>query len=121
MENNNGKKLVITGFVLGIVSCAISYVGSGEYAGLVSSIVGIVLGIVGLVLTIKGKKALAAIGQKSGLAVAGMILSIVGIVLSAISLIACTLCVVCFASALNDPTLQSSVKEALESATITIG
>lgn len=120
MENNNGKKLVITGFVLGIVSCAISYVGSGEYAGLVSSIVGIVLGIVGLVLTIKGK-ALAEIGQKSGLAVAGMILSIIGIVLSAISLIACTLCVVCFASALNNPSLQSTVKEAIESATITIG
>ncbi|MBQ6412304.1 MAG: DUF4190 domain-containing protein [Ruminococcus sp.] len=87
MEQQGKKGFAIASLVLGIVGCVI------PWYGVVYGIIGIVCAVVGLVFAIMAKKSYNAIGQKNGMATAGMILSIVGIVLSVIGLIVCGVCV----------------------------
>ena len=93
MENNTQKKTqtsAIVALVCGIVSIVACWI---PYFNLVS----LILGIVGIVFGVKGRKEAPA--GKTGMATAGMVCSIIGTALSAIGFISCTLCVVCFGTA----------------------
>ena len=87
MEQQGKKGFAIAAMVLGIISCVFAWFG------LVSGIISLVLAVVGLVLAIQARKSYAALGQKNGMATAGLVLSIIGIVLSVIGVIACGICV----------------------------
>ena len=93
MEQQGKKGLAIASMILGIVACVIAW------WGLVCGIIAIVCAIVGLVLAIKAQKSYKALGQKNGMATAGLILSIVGLVLSIIGTIVCGICVIAAANA----------------------
>lgn len=88
MEQQQGKKgFAIAAMVLGIIACVFAWFG------LVSGIISLVIAVVGLVLAIQARKSYAALGQKNGMATAGLVLSIIGIVLSCIGIVACGICV----------------------------
>lgn len=88
MEQQQGKKgFAIAAMVLGIIACVFAWFG------LVSGIISLIIAVVGLVLAIMARKSYAAIGQKNGMATAGLVLSIIGIVLSCIGIVACGICV----------------------------
>lgn len=87
MEQQGKKGFAIAAMVLGIISCVFAWFG------LASGIVSLVLAIVGLILAIMARKSYAELGQKNGMATAGLVLSIIGIVLSVIGIIACGVCV----------------------------
>ncbi|MBQ3284669.1 MAG: DUF4190 domain-containing protein [Ruminococcus sp.] len=111
MEQQGKKGLAIAGLIFGIAACVCCWAGYGAIAG-------IVCGIVGLILSILAKKSFTAIGQKSGMATAGLILSIVGLVLSVVMLIACVICVAAGSAAAdeiaNNPELQNEIASALD-------
>ena len=117
MEQQGKKGLAIASLVLGIAACVISW------WGLVLGIIGIVCAIVGLILAINAQKSYKALGQKNGIATAGLILSIIGLVLSIIGVVVsvigfftCTVCACAASKALQDPSVQSSLANALSSA-----
>lgn len=96
MEQQQGKKgFAIAAMVLGIIACVFAWFG------LVSGIISLIIAVVGLVLAIQARKSYAAIGQKNGMATAGLVLSIIGIVLSCIGIIACGVCVCIAKQAVN--------------------
>jgi len=78
----------IAGLVLGIIAC------SGIIPGLNVLTVYFALpaGIVGIILSILGKKKLAAAGQPTNVATAGLVLSIIGTILAGIGLVCVCLC-----------------------------
>ena len=88
MEQQSKKGLAIAGLVFGICALASSW----------SGYVGIICGIVGLILSIIAMKSYKDLGQKSGMATAGLVLSIIGLVLSIILLVTC----VCATKAIAD-------------------
>lgn len=110
MEQQGKKGLAIAGLVFGIVSLCAAWFGYGAIAGIIT-------GIVGIVLSVLAKKSYTAIGQKNGMATAGLILSIIGLVLSVIMFIACVICVAAGTAAAdqlaNDPELQNQLSSAL--------
>lgn len=114
MEQQGKKGLAIASMILGIVACVVSW------WGIVSGIIGIVCAIVGLILAIKAQKSYKAIGQKNGMATAGLILSIIGLILSIIGTIVCGIALAAGTAVAdqlaNDPELQSQIASALEGA-----
>lgn len=110
MEQQGKKGLAIAGLIFGIVSLCAAWFGYGAIAGIIA-------GIVGIVLSVLAKKSYTEIGQKSGMATAGLILSIIGLVLSVILFIACVICVAAGTAAAdqlaNDPELQNQLSSAL--------
>ena len=100
MEQQGKKGLAIAAMVLGIVSCVLAWV-------YMVNIAAIITGAVGLVLAILANKSYKAIGQKNGMATAGLVLSIIGLVISLIGFFACTICVCCTSQA-----IQSAVDDA---------
>ena len=107
MEQQGKKGLAIAGLILGIASLCAAWFGYGAIAG-------IACGIAGIILSVLAKKSYTAIGQKSGMATAGLVLSIIGLILSIIMFIVC----VCVAGAAtqvaNDPEFQSQLTSALD-------
>ena len=101
MEQQGKKGLAIAALVLGIVACVIAW------WGLVYGIIGIVCAIVGIVLAIMAQKSFKAIGQKNGMATAGLILSIIGLILAIIGTIACGVCVAAVNEVSNNPELYA--------------
>ena len=97
MEQQGKKAFAIVALVLGIVSCVI------PWWGLAYGIIALICAIVGLVMAILAQKSFKAIGQKSGMATAGLILSIIGIVLSIIGIIACGICIAAANEIANNP------------------
>ena len=90
-----GKKgMAITAMVLGIVSCVLAW-----FYGV--NAIALVTGVVGLILAIVAVKSYKDLGQKSGLATAGLVLSIVGTALAAIGFFTCTVCVCCAAKSVT--------------------
>ncbi len=90
-----GKKgLAIAAMVLGIVSCVLAW-----FYGI--NAIALVTGIVGLILAILAMKSYKDLGQKNGIATAGLVLSIIGTVLAAIGFFACTVCVCCAAKSVT--------------------
>ena len=115
MEQQGKKPLAIVALILGIVACVISW------WGLIPGILGIVCAIVGLVLAIMAQKSYKAIGQKSGMATAGLVLSIIGLILSIIGLvlsivgtIVCGIVLAAGSAIANDPETQRQISSALE-------
>lgn len=108
MEQQGKKGLAIASLILGIVACVIAW------WGLVSGIIGIICAIVGLILAINAQKSYKALGQKNGMATAGLILSIVGLVLSIIGTIVCGVLVAAGTKIANDPQTQQYISSALE-------
>ena len=107
MEQQGKKGLAITGVILGIASLCAAWFGYGAIAG-------IACGIAGIILSVLAKKSYTAIGQKSGMATAGLVLSIIGLILSVVMFIVCV-CVAGKASQIaNDPQFQSQLSSALE-------
>lgn len=110
MEQQGKKGLAIAGLILGIASLCTAWFGYGALAG-------IACGIIGIILSVLAKKSYTAIGQKSGMATAGLILSIIGLVLSIIMFIACVICATVAGTAANeianDPELQKQISSAL--------
>ncbi len=84
-----GKGKIIAGFVLGIIGIVFGIL-SGYF-----SIVGLPVAIVGLVLSVAGGKEARNAGEKSGLAVAGLVLGIIAVVFTAIAFFTCGLCIIC--------------------------
>ena len=109
MEQQGKKGLAITGLILGIAACVCCWAGYGAIAG-------IVCGIVGLILSINAKKSYTAIGQKSGMATAGLILSIIGLILSVIMLIACVICIGAANEISSNPDALNQLASALDEA-----
>ena len=107
MEQQGKKPLAIVALILGIVACVISW------WGLIPGILGIVCAIVGLVLAIMAQKSYKAIGQKSGMATAGLVLSIIGLILSIIGTIACGICYAAANEVANNPEAQKELANAL--------
>ena len=95
MEQQGKKGLAIAALVLGIVSCVLAWFYT-------VNIVAIVTGVVGLVLAIIAGKSYKEIGQKNGLATAGLVLSIIGLALAVIGFFTCTVCVCCANQAIVD-------------------
>ena len=108
MEQQGKKGLAIASLVLGIAACVISW------WGLVLGIIGIVCAIVGLILAINAQKSYKALGQKNGIATAGLILSIIGLVLSIIGTIVCGIVLAAGTAVANDPETQRQISSALE-------
>ena len=112
MEQQGKKGLAIASLVLGIVACVISW------WGLVLGIIGIVCAVVGLILAINAQKSYKALGQKNGIATAGLVLSIIGLVLSIIGTIVCGI-VLAAGNAVanelaNDPNALNELSSALD-------
>ncbi len=108
MEQQGKKGLAIASLILGIVACVIAW------WGLVSGIIGIICAIVGLILAINAQKSYKALGQKSGIATAGLILSIIGLVLSIVGTIVCGIVLAAGSAIANDPETQRQISSALE-------
>lgn len=104
MEQQGKKGFAITSLVLGIVSIILAW-----FYGI--NILGIVTGAAGLVFAILAGKSYKAIGQKNGIATAGLVLSIIGLALSIIGFFACTVCVCCTAQAINDAAASGDLQE----------
>lgn len=101
----NTKTLAIVGLILGIVTIVASWFWIGCF-------IAIVTGIVGIILNAKAKKGLQANGEKTAMAVVGLILSIVGLVCGVIMSIvyACTACAAAaLTQAASDGTLESAL------------
>lgn len=111
MEQQGKKGLAIAGLIFGIVSLCAAWFGYGAIAGIVA-------GIVGIILSVLASKSYKAIGQKSGMATAGLILSIIGLVLSVIMFVACVICVAAGTAAAdelaNNPDAWNELSSALE-------
>jgi uncharacterized membrane protein HdeD (DUF308 family) len=76
--------MAVAALVLGIASCV-----SAMLAGtLVMGILGIAAGIVAIILGSKAKK----LGDKPGMATAGLVLGIIGLVLSGLFTLVCAIC-----------------------------
>lgn len=88
-QGDPSKGLAIGSLVCGIISVVFFWIPWVDILTLILGIVAIVLAVVA------GKK--APIGQKSGMAVAGLILGIIGVVLSTISFVTCVACYGCAA------------------------
>ena len=110
MEQQGKKGLAIASMVLGIVACVIAW------WGLAYGIIGIVCAIVGLVLAILAQKSYKAIGQKNGMATAGLILSIIGLVLAIIGTIACGICIAAATDLANNPEAMDQLSNGISSA-----
>ena len=112
MEQQGKKGLAIASLVLGIAACVISW------WGLVLGIIGIVCAIVGLILAINAQKSYKALGQKNGIATAGLILSIIGLVLSIIGTIVCGVLLAAGSAVANqianDPEVANQLSSALD-------
>lgn len=94
MEPQGKKGLAIAAMVLGIVSCVLAWI-------YMVNIAAIITGGVGLVLAIMANNSYKAIGQKNGMATAGLVLSIIGLAIGLIGFFACTICVCCTSQAVN--------------------
>lgn len=94
MEQQGKKGLAIAALVLGIVSIVLAWF-------YMVNIVAVVAGVVGLVLAIMAGKSYKELGQKNGMATAGLVLSIIGLAFSLIGFFVCTVCVCCAANAVN--------------------
>ena len=105
MEQQGKKGLAIASLVLGIVACVISW------WGLVLGIIGIICAVIGLILAINAQKSYKALGQKNGIATAGLILSIIGTIVCGIVLAAGTAAANELA---NDPELMNQLSSALD-------
>lgn len=114
MEQQGKKGLAIAALILGIVACIIAW------WGLVSGIIGIICAIVGLVLAINAQKSYKALGQKSGIATAGLVLSIIGLILSIIGTIVCGILYAAGTAVANDPELMNQLSSALDQASSSI-
>lgn len=101
----NAKTFAIVGLVLGIVTLVASWFWIGCF-------IAIATGIVGIIFSAKGKKGLQANGEKSALAVVGLILSIVGLVCGVIMSIVYA-CTACAAAALSQAAADGSLESAL--------
>ena len=88
MEQQGKKGFAIASLVLGIVSVVLAWF-------YMVNIAAIITGAVGLVLAVLASKSYKAIGEKNGLATAGLVLSIIGLALSVIGFFSCTVCVCC--------------------------
>lgn len=107
MEQQGKKGFAIASMILGIASCVLAW------WGIAFGVISLVCAVVGLILAIQAKKSYTAIGQKNGMATAGLILSIIGIVLSIIGIIACGVCVAAANKIANDPETMNSINSAL--------
>ncbi len=77
--------MAVASLVLGIVSLVFMFIpGIGSIAP--------ILAIIGIVLSVLGKKQLAATGQPTGVATAGLVCSIIGLVISGIFTLICAGC-----------------------------
>ena len=92
------KGLTIGGFVCGLAGLVLSFFGG------IASILALPIAIVGLVLSVMGGKKYKAVGEKNGLATAGLVIGIIAVSLSAISFFTCGICVL-VAAGLGTPTL----------------
>lgn len=99
MEQQGKKGFAIAALVLGIVSIVLAW-----FYGI--NVLGIITGAVGLVLAILANKSYKAIGQKNGMATAGLVLSIIGLALALIGFFTCTVCVCCTAQAINSTSVS---------------
>ena len=108
MEQQGKKGLAIASLILGIVACVIAW------WGIAFGIIGIICAIVGLILAINAQKSYKALGQKSGMATAGLFLSIVGLVLSIIGTIVCGIVLAAGTAVANDPETQRQISSALQ-------
>ena len=117
MEQQGKKGLAIAGLIFGIAACVCCWAGYGAIAG-------IVCGILGIVFSVLAKKSYTALGQKSGMATAGLILGIVGLILSIIMLIACVICVAAGTAAADElaknPEALNELSSALDQASSAI-
>lgn len=95
MEQQGKKGFAIAALVLGIVAICLAFIPYWGIAGLVA-------GVVGLVLAILAGKSYKAIGEKNGMATAGLVLSIIGLALAVIGFFACTVCVCCANQAIQN-------------------
>ena len=95
MEQQGKKGLAVAALVLGIVSCVLAWF-------YMLNILALVTGLVGLILAVLAGKSYKALGQKNGLATAGLVLSIIGLALAAIGFLTCTVCVCCAQQAIVD-------------------
>ena len=108
MEQQGKKGLAIASLILGIVACVIAW------WGIAFGIIGIICAIVSLILAINAQKSYKALGQKSGMATAGLFLSIVGLVLSIIGTIVCGIVLAAGTAVANDPETQRQISSALQ-------
>ena len=108
MEQQGKKGLAIASLILGIAACVIAW------WGIAFGIIGIICAIVGLILAINAQKSYKALGQKSGIATAGLILSIIGLVLSIVGTIVCGIVLAAGSAIANDPETQRQISSALE-------
>ena len=95
MEQQGKKGLAIAALVLGIVSCVLAWFYGVNAVALVTA-------IVGLILAILANKSYKELGQKNGIATAGLVLSIIGLALAVIGFLTCTVCVCCSAQAIQN-------------------
>ncbi len=110
MEQQQGKKgFAIASLVLGIVACVISW------WGLVLGIIGIICAVIGLILAIQAQKSYKAIGQKNGVATAGLVLSIIGLILSIIGTIACGIVCAAGTAIANDSRIANQLLDQISS------
>jgi hypothetical protein len=80
--------MAVASMVLGIVALVFTFI---PVIGTIAPIIA----IIGIVLGVMGKKQLAATGQPSGTATAGIAMSVVALVISLIFTIICGSCAIC--------------------------
>lgn len=81
------KGLTVAGFVSALVGLVLSFFGG------LASIVALPVSITGLVLAVMGGKKYKAIGEKNGLATAGLVIGIIAVCISGIFFFTCGICV----------------------------
>lgn len=102
--------------VLGIVSIVCGAVGICFAWTMWVNIAAMIAAIAGIVLAVMSKKGFAAAGESSPIPTVGLVLSIIGVVVSVIGFFTCTVCACAASKALQDPSVQSSLANALSSA-----
>lgn len=111
MENNQtpSKALGIVGLIFGICSLVLCWLG---FVGGIFGIIPIVLGILAIIFCASTQKKFKAVGQKLGMAKAGLILAIIGLVISVIATIVGIACTAAVAvAAQQDPSVADALNE----------
>jgi len=101
----------VAALVLGIIGVVVAFIPMLGY----TQLIGVVLGIVALILGVLGRKQLAAQGQPTGTAMAGLVLGCITIALSVLLYASCMYCTKRVGDELKRQLGSPEFKKAMES------